>query len=67
MEQNFNSKKNTSNIVDTHNSNLFSKIVFITNNYNNEFNIQKDHDKICKYCKKKYYSKFNKERHENSC
>ena len=52
MEQNFNSKKNTNNIVDTHNSNLFSKIVFITNNYNNEFNIQKDHDKICKYCKK---------------
>ena len=30
----------------------FLKLFFITNNYNNEFNIQKDHDKICKYCKK---------------
>ena len=51
MEQNFNSKIRAMlwlHIIPTY----FLKLFFITNNYNNEFNIQKDHDKICKYYKK---------------
>ena len=45
-----NSKKDNINIVDTYNSNLYSKTIFLTNNYNNEYIIQKDKEKLCKYC-----------------
>ena len=46
MGTKFQFKKDNINIVDIHNSNLYSKTIFITNNYNNEYIIQKDDEKI---------------------
>jgi hypothetical protein len=42
-----------------------SNSIFITKNYMFDFNISKENEKICEFCKSKFYSKFNKERHVN--
>ena len=42
-----------------------SNSIFITENYTFDFNISNENEKICEYCKSKFYSKFNKDRHVN--
>ena len=47
-------------------SKINSKFIFITQNFANDSTTQNDNQRICQYCKSKFFSKFNKDRHINA-
>ena len=47
-------------------SKINSKFIFITQNFANDSTTQNDNQNICQYCKSKFFSKFNKDRHINA-
>ena len=67
MESELDLSNNQVNITVPNNNKANLKSIFVTNNFKNEFIFQNDNKKICQYCNKKFFSKFNKERHVNSC
>lgn len=67
MESKLGLSNNSVNNSDQNNNKINSKTIFMTSNFNNESIIKNDIEKICQYCKRKFFSKFNKERHINTC
>ena len=59
------SNRNENNAI-KNDSKINSNIIFISNNYKNDYTISYDNEKICEYCQSKFFSKFNKDRHINT-
>ena len=63
MENNLKATNTKINNIIQNNTKFIPKINFVTKNYTNNFIQYDDDKKICEYCNKKFYSKFDKERH----
>ena len=67
MESKFEKSNEHQNKSEQNNSGMNSGAIFKTYNYDNDFIIKNNNQKACQFCSKKFYSKFNKDRHEISC